>query len=69
MASPPTKTYVAEGLKISLEILQDLSELLPRPVKITVSIVKRIVDMAEVRDSLQVHDGYLFRDPISGRTS
>lgn len=49
MASTSSKVYIIEGLKISLDVLQDISDVLPAPMKTVVSLVQRIVIQTEVR--------------------
>lgn len=48
MASTPSKVYIVEGLKISLDVLQDISDVLPAPMKTVVSLVQRIIILTEV---------------------
>lgn len=48
MASPSTGTYLVEGLKISLNILQDCASDLPSPASSIINLVQRIVAAIEV---------------------
>lgn len=47
----PSREYIVRGLKISLDILQDISSDLPIPASSIVNLVERIIDIIEVRSS------------------
>lgn len=51
--------YIVEGTKISLDLLQDISDALPGPAKAVINLVKRIVDTADVRITLGTHPSHL----------
>lgn len=49
MTPVTTRVFVVEGLKISLDILQDISSDLPISASIILNLVQRVISIAEVR--------------------
>lgn len=49
MTEAAAGTYIIQGLKISLGILQDVSSMLPPPAPNIFSLAQRIVTLVEVR--------------------
>lgn len=49
MSSSSMTTYIIHGLKISLAILQDVSDDLPAPASSIVNLVQRVIAVLEVR--------------------
>lgn len=40
--------YVSQGVKFSLDLLNDIADIIPAPVRPVVNLVKRAIDVAEV---------------------
>lgn len=51
MSSSPVKIFTLEGVKISLDVLEDISGILPAPVAVVVNLIKRVIVATEVRSS------------------
>lgn len=46
---PSARVYVVQGVKIRLEVLQDICDGLPTPMSTVINLVVRIVILTEVR--------------------
>lgn len=49
MASSSTRTYLIEGIKISVNVLKDISGDLPPPASAIANLISRVIEALEVR--------------------